>query len=206
MPKKKLTRRSLPKRLSSGTEARDPSELSTPSVDTSLECEGKSPPLTPSDEDGNSGVGYVPDQEAVNAREANSPEVMIEESNHAEDVDLARRYKEVFPRIVAEKRAYDFLVNKLNRRIDEVTASKKKGQNELVELKLSVSKLLKEIENIEYDPQTYYRALPVTNEGVRGPPLPTQDELFMQAWDNGQVNKTYTRFSQRQKTSNYHQY
>ena len=204
MPKKKLTRRSLPKRLSSGTEARDRSEISTPSVDSSLECEGQSPPLSPNEEDRKSGLGDLPDHEAVNVQEATSPEIMIAESDHAKDEDLVRRHQEVFPRIVAEKRAYDFLVNKLNRRIDEVTASKKKGQNELVELKLSVSKLLKEIENIEYDPQTYYRASPVAHGGVRGPPLPSQDELFMQAWDNGQVNKSYTRFSQRQKTSSYY--
>ena len=99
---------------------------------------------------------------------------------------------------VTEKRDYDFLVNKLNRRLAEVTATKNKCRNECTEMQFAARKMLDEIKSIERGDQLSSVAGSVVGvKGVRGPPLLSQNELFMNAYKNGQVKSTYSKFSQR---------
>jgi hypothetical protein len=99
---------------------------------------------------------------------------------------------------VTEKRDYDFLVNKLNRRLAEVTATKNKCRNECTEMQFAARKMLDEIKSIERGDQSSIAAGSVVGvKGIRGPPLLSQNELFMNAYKNGQVKSTYSKFSQR---------
>lgn len=203
MSKKKLARRSVkrPQNSEPPTAITSPESVRPPSIrlESSGESSSKNAALTPTNEK----------CEEMGGSDETSPDSQIsiadgkaeKRTNPESEADtLEGRYREILSSIVSEKRSYDFLVNKVNRRLDEVTATKKKAQNQLVELNFSVSKLLKEIENIEMDPLTYDSPSAVPNAGLRGPPLPSQDELFMQAWENGQVTKAYSRFSQRYRS------
>lgn len=114
---------------------------------------------------------------------------------------MSSRYESVLAQIVAEKRNYDFFVNRVTRRLAEVTGGKNRALNELTELTSSVSALLKEIATIEANPSRSGVVAPVSVAGIRGPPLPSQDELFLKAWDQGQVGNTYSGFSQRKQYS-----
>jgi hypothetical protein len=161
---------------------------------------------------------------AVNTPEAEGPVSMSTESSPPNHVDndtsnqgysavheggstagepLSVKYERVLAQIVTEKRNYDFFVNRVTRRLAEVTAGKNRAQNELTELVSSVSGLLSEISRIEKDPGSVGTTPPVSASGIRGPPLPSQDELFMKAWDQGQVGSTYSRFSQRKQYSSW---
>jgi hypothetical protein len=193
MPKKKLLRKSLPKSAPSVSEFPQETQISCPEAPQS----GTNKTEFCGDEVDTSLILATTDEEREHSSPPGLENVATAEirevSSESDETDT--RQRQILSSVVSEKRAFDFLVNKLTRRLEEVTASKKKGQNELVELKFSVVKLLKEIENIESDPHTHYRPSQVSKEGTRGPPLPSQEELFAQAWEKGQVSKTYSKFS-----------
>ena len=115
-----------------------------------------------------------------------------------EEAETLTRFAQLKNEIITEKRSYDHLVHSLNKKQLEITGVQHKYQNEVIGLKFSVSKILKEIDDIENNPVN----LPVKplshTKPVRGPPLPPQTEMFTKAWENGQVGQSYSQFSQRQ--------
>jgi hypothetical protein len=127
--------------------------------------------------------------------------VVGEEVNGRDGIDaLEKRIETVVQEIVKEKRAYDLHVNRVNKKLSELTAQRNKMQNELGDLTTAVNDVLAEIEKIKINPSQIGETVPM--KGVRGPPLASQDELFARAWENGQVTNSYSGYSQRWKSSN----
>ena len=105
-----------------------------------------------------------------------------------DEVRLLSRQTSLLKEVVQEKRDYDVMVNKLNKRFSDISARKNKSQNEVVEIKYSIERILDELRLIESDPRRASAVGPVAAPGIRGPPLPSQDEIYMKAWGSGQVN------------------
>ena len=114
--------------------------------------------------------------------------------------ELYNRFNILMETVVKEKRTYDYFVHSMTKKLTEATAQKNKLENELEELAGSVSKVLSEIGKIKTDPGRYIATVDVSV--LRGPPLPTQDELFSKAWNNGQIKNSYTGYSQRWQSCN----
>ena len=114
--------------------------------------------------------------------------------------ELEKRIEGALKATVQEKRLYDSQVNRVNRKLSELTAQKNKMENELSDLTSGVNRVLREIESIKSNPAQANG--PPVMEGIRGPPLMSQDELFAKAWESGQVQSSYSGYSQRWKSSN----
>ena len=122
-----------------------------------------------------------------------------------EEIQLFESFREVLSGVVQEKREYDFLVNRLSKSASDVVASKKKHQISLLEISESAQNVLNEILSIEkgsYKPTFNDPKQSNSNTKSRGPPLPSQCEMFEKAYQAGQLQSNYSRFSQRQ---NYYQ-
>jgi hypothetical protein len=119
----------------------------------------------------------------------------------AEESELKQEYTNAFRSIVHEKREYDYLVNRLNKSVSEVVASKNKHQNSLLEISKSTENILDEISKIERG--AIVLRVSSTNHSEcdlrsRGPPLPSQEEMFLRAYEAGQVKTSYPTFSKWQ--------
>jgi hypothetical protein len=114
--------------------------------------------------------------------------------------DSDERLTNIRSAVVAEKRTYDFLLNHVSRRLSEITAQKNKMQNEVEEILGSVERVMKEIAAIQHAPGDFEN-IPIVS-GTRGPPLPTQQDSFYKACENGQIHGFNSKNGQRQR-SNY---
>ena len=121
----------------------------------------------------------------------------------SEIVELKKRMDDLLQEVVDEKRNYDSFVHRVSKRVDQVTAQRRKMENELEGLAVSIDRVLKEIESVKTNPDGFEKEVDVS--AMRGPPLPTQDELFNIAWRNGHVKKSYTGYSQRYNSSRRYQ-
>ena len=119
---------------------------------------------------------------------------------------VALRFDAIHSEVVAAKRTYDYMVNRLNARFMVVEGQKNKAQNETGELLHATKNLLKQISDMENNIAENPYGGTRTLKSVRGPPLPSQSDMFILAYDKGQVKTSYSQFNQRQWSSQKTQY
>ena len=114
-----------------------------------------------------------------------------------DETSLTARFDVIHTEYVQEKRNFDYLVNRLDKRFSRLEGQKNKAQNETGELLFSVKNLLRKVNDMENnlvadDSSTSDPKI------ARGPPLPSQSDMFMLAYQKGQVSTSYSKFNQRQ--------
>lgn len=156
-------------------------------------------------EEGSCQSERYPDESISGSQELETPtaNTMSESCNNTnseeEEAALAQEFEALHASSVTERRNFDYLINRLNARFARLEGQKSKAQNETGELVHSARNLLSKISDIESNLQVdsnnekYIEAA-----GVRGPPLPSQSDMFMLAYEKGQVSQSYSKFNQRQ--------
>jgi hypothetical protein len=111
------------------------------------------------------------------------------EGQNVRTQNIETRFDAAFRDVVAEKRVYDFFVNRMSKRLVEERSSTRSVQSDLQDMLGSVHQLMGEIESIRADPSQFDKRGGASR--TRGPPLPSQCELFAKARLNGQVRVPY---------------
>jgi hypothetical protein len=156
-----------------------PSDVSTPAATAELPFSEPVDPESPRVEDPSE--PELHDQIQTPENEPETPE--------ASQTDLSGRESRldaVAKDYVAERRNYDFFLHRVSKKLTEEQAQSKSIQTDLNDMLGSVSKLLSEIECIYSNPDEYQT--PFVPSKARGPPLPSQDEIFKRAVKAGQIH------------------
>lgn len=107
------------------------------------------------------------------------------ECHNVRILNLESRCDAALRDVVAEKRVYDFFVNRMSKRLVEERSATRSVQSDLQDMLGSVHHLMSEIESIRGDPTRFDNLRRASR--TRGPPLPSQCQLFAKARLNGQA-------------------
>lgn len=118
--------------------------------------------------------------------------------------------EDVLNRLIEEKRSYESSHLSISQNLDKLIGTRNRLQNSVESIKHQLNSILNEISLIEKnsttdevtaDRSSFYSS----SMKCRGPPLPSQDELFRKAGDNGQI-RSHQQYNQQNSGANYRRY